>query len=518
MLQELGNLEGIDLSECKHLIKLPDFFKASSLKRVNLSGCESLVDLHPSVLFADTLVTLILDRCKKVRRVRGEIHLNFLEKISVDGCTSLEEFAVSSNLIENLDLSSTGIQTLDLSIGSLEKLKRLNLDSLRLNCLPKGLSSVTSIIELKISGSALIAEKRQIHKLFDGLRSLQILHMKDFINRFELPNNIHVVSKLKELNLDGSNMKRLPQSIKKLEELEILSLVNCRKLESIPELPPRITVLNAVNCTSLVSVSNQKELATKMMGKTKHISFSNSLNLDRHSLRLIMESLNSTMMSAVFQNVSVRRLRVDVHSYNYNSVDACGPGTSIPRLLDCETVADSSITIQLIPYSYNLLGFIYAVVVSPAGGNGTKSGVARIKCQCKLGEDIKASWLNTDVSELNSDHVYVWYDPFHCDSILKFYQSKICFEFYATNATGEVNGSISIKECGVRQVSVEELESILPELELDTQKEEELKKAVELESEHIIILEPIQKHSLSISLGLQLFNHSLSVVSSYMLC
>jgi hypothetical protein len=484
-------LEGIDLSECKQFEKLPNLSKASSLKWVNLSGCESLVDLHPSVLCADTLVTLILDRCTKVRRVRGEKHLIFLERISVDGCKSLEEFAVSSDLIENLDLSSTGIQTLDLSIGRLQKLKQLNLESLRLNRIPKELSSVRSIRELKISGSRLIVEKKQLHELFDGLQSLQILHMKDFINQFELPNNVHVASKLMELNLDGSNMKRLPQSIKKLEELEILSLVNCRKLECIPELPPLITLLNAVNCTSLVSVSNLKKLATKMIGKTKHISFSNSLNLDGHSLGLIMESLNLTMMSAVFHNVSVRRLRVAVRSYNYNSVDACQLGTSIPGLLQCLTASDSSITITLLPDRSNLLGFIYSVVLSPAGGNGMKGGGARIKCQCNLGEEgIKATWLNTDVTELNSDHVYVWYDPFHCDSILKFYQPEICFEFYVTNDTGrEVDCSIGIKECGVRLVSVQELESVLPEL--DSQKKEELKKAVELESGRRITLKPI---------------------------
>ena len=51
----------------------------------------------------------------------------------MDGCKSLEEFALSSNLIENLDLSSTGIQTLDLTIGRLQKLKRLNLEYLGLN-------------------------------------------------------------------------------------------------------------------------------------------------------------------------------------------------------------------------------------------------------------------------------------------------------------------------------------------------------------------------------------------------
>jgi len=132
--------------------------------------CDWSYTLTPSVLCADTLVTLILDRCTKVRSVRGEKHLNYLEKISVDGCKSLEEFAVSSNLIENLDLSSTGIETLDISTGRLQKRKRLNLERLRLNLLPKELSSVRSSRELKISGSRLIVQKQQLHELFDGLR------------------------------------------------------------------------------------------------------------------------------------------------------------------------------------------------------------------------------------------------------------------------------------------------------------------------------------------------------------
>ncbi|XP_058737625.1 disease resistance protein RPV1-like isoform X2 [Vicia villosa] len=483
--EELGMLEGIDLSECKHFERLPDLSKASSLKWVNLSGCESLVDLHPSVLCAESLVTLILDGCTKVRSVRGEKHFIFLEKISVDGCTSLEEFAVSSDLIENLDLSSTGIQTLDLSIGRLQKLKRLNLQSLRLKHLPKELSSVRSIKELKISGSRLMVEKQQLHELFDGLQSIKILHMKDFRNLSELPNNLSVLSKLKELNLDGSNVKRLPESINQLQELETLSLVNCRKLRCLPKLPPLIKQLYAVNCTSLVSVSNLKTLASKMMGNAKHISFKNSLSLDGHSLELITESLNLTMMSAVFQNVSVRR-HENVHSYNYTSVDACLRGTSIPKQFKCRTATDSSITIQQLPDRSILLGFIYSVILSPVGGNRMNKDGARIQCQCNLGQTgIKTTWLNTDVTDLKSDHIYVWYDPFHCDSILKFYEPKICYEFCVTNDTGEVDGSIGIiiKECGVRLVSVEELESVLPELDLDLDKKMELKRGVKKEIE-----------------------------------
>lgn len=493
----------IDLGECRHFVQLPDLSKASKLKWVNLSGCVSLVDLHPSVFLAETLTTLILDGCTKLRRVKGRKHLKFLEKISINGCTSLEEFAVSSDLIENLDLSSTGIQTLDLSIGLPHNLKRLNLEGSRLVHLPKELHSLTSIKELRISGSGLKVKKQQLHILFNGLRSLQILHLRDCNNLFELPDNISVLSQLQELILDGSNVKRLPESIRNLQELEVLSLKDCREIQYLPELPPLIKLLDASNCTSLVSVSDLKTIATKMMGNAKYISFTNNLNLDGHSLKHLMESLNLTMMSAAFQNVSVRRLRVAVHSYNYTSVDACLPGTRVPRQFKYQTTTESSITIEL-PNHSNLLRFLYSVVLSPAAGM-KKGGGANIKCQCELGEEgTKVTRFNTYGTELNSDHVYVWYDPFHCDSILKFYEPKLCFEFCVTNGMEEVHGSICIKECGVRPVCVDELQSVLQQLDLDSEKRNELNKTVELESGRRITLKPIEKRSTSIIQGLQL--------------
>ncbi|KAL5062722.1 hypothetical protein RYX36_024459 [Vicia faba] len=495
-MQDLDKLEVIDLGECKHFVQLPDLSKASKLKWVNLSGCVSLVDLHPSVFLAETLTTLILDGCTKLRGVRGQKHLKFLETISINGCTSLEEFAISSDLIENLDLSSTGIQTLDLSIGLPHNLKRLNLEGSRLEHLPKELPRLTSMKELRISGRGLKVKKQQLDALFDGLRSLQVLHLRDCNNLFELPDNISVLSQLQELILDGSNLKSLPESIRNLHELEILSLEGCREIQYLPELPSLIKLLNASNCTSLVSVSDLKTIASKMMGNAKYISFRNSLNLEEHKVKHITESLNLTMMSAAFQNVSVRRFRVDVHSYNYTSVDACLPGTRVPRQFKYQITTESSITIEL-PNHSSVLGFLYSVVLSPAGG--MKKGGTKIKCRCDLGEKgTKVSRFNTYVTELNSDHVYVWYDPFHCDSILKFYEPKLCFEFRVTNDMEEVDGSICIKECGVRPVCADELQSVLQQLDLVSGKRKELKKAVRLESRGRITLKPIEKHSTSI--------------------
>ncbi|KAK7381778.1 hypothetical protein VNO80_00325 [Phaseolus coccineus] len=478
-IQELNYLEGIDLRQCKQFEELPDLSKAPRLKWVNLSYCESLQHLHPSVLSSGTLVTLILDKCTNLKSVKSEKHLKSLEKISVNGCLNLVEFAVSSDLIENLDLSNTGIQTLDTS-GSMHKLKWLNLEGLNVKHILGELSCLTSLKVLKISGNELVINKQQIHVLFNGLRYLQILYLKDCIKLFELPDNISLLTQLQELRLDRSDLKRLPENIKNLKMLEILSLEDCKELLCLPKFPSLIKYLRAINCTSLVSVTNLKTLATEMLGMTKRITFKNSGKLDGHSLRIIMDSLHLTMMSAAYHNVLVRRSYGTYNSCNYTSVELCLPGGSVPEQIHYRSTK-SSITIALPPRS-ELLGFIYSVVLSPTGGMKTEG--TKIFCKCHLPEEgIKATWLYGDIRGLKSDHVYVWYDPLHCDSILRYYElSKVCFEFCVANDKGEVDGSICIKECGVGLINVLEVHSVLQELDFDSDKKKNLVEGVELES------------------------------------
>ncbi|MED6217013.1 hypothetical protein PIB30_013484 [Stylosanthes scabra] len=467
--QELDNLEGIDLSECKELEELPDLSEAKRLRWVNLSGCESLAVLHSSVFSSDTLVSLILDRCTDLQCVKAERHLHYLQHLSVKGCSNLREFAVSSELIKNLDLSNTKVEKLDKSIGKLQKLECLNLEGSRVKHLPKELSELKLLKELKHSYSGLVIDKQQLQDLFNGLHSLQTLHLKDCRNSFEFPENINALSKLRELRLDGSNVTRLPSTIKHLQELEILYLNNCSSLETLPELPPSVKEFSADNCFSLESVSDLSTLATKMVGKTKRISFNNSLKLSAgHTLHSIMESIHSTMMSAVSSNVTVRSYATDVHSYNYNSVEVCLPGGTIPEQFAYKTDKSSSITIELPDSPSNFLGFIYSVVLSPR--HGMKKHGAKFQCEYNFAGGKNSSWEDITISELNSDHVYIWYDPFLTDKILGQDKPSFHLEFSVATDTGEVDDSIHIKECGVQIINESEWQRF--SLELDKKKKD----------------------------------------------
>jgi len=419
--------------------------KAPRLKWVNLSCCESLRYLHPSVLSSGTLVTLILNGCTTLESLKGEKRLKSLEKITVNGCSNLEEFAVSSDLIKILELSNRAIQTSDTSVR------------------PKPIHN--------------------LERYFEKLTLInRVLRTKDFINYHLSP-----VQHIYTLKLGQCNIIRLPEIIKNFGNLRILSLENCNKLLHLPKLPSSINYLGASNCTSLVSVSNLVNLANVIWGGTRFISFKNDLKLDEHSCQIIMKSVQLIMVCSAFDNM-VRKSR-DLHNYSYNSVELCLPGSRVPEQIKYRST-ESFITIELSKFS-NLRGFIYSVVLSPSGE--MKKHDTKIVCKRHLRENTRESWVSSDIKGLNMDHVYIWYDPFHCDGILKYNEPSVCFQFCVTNDEGEVDGSMCIKECGVHVISVSELPSVLGELEWDTEKKKDLVKRVELITGQRITLTSIER-------------------------
>ncbi|KAJ1384174.1 Leucine-rich repeat 3 [Sesbania bispinosa] len=92
-----------------------------------------------------------------------------------------------------------------------------------------------------------------------ALRYLAQLLLDDYCNFGKLLDNINVFSSLRSLQLNGWNVESLPASIEHLSRLEFLSLFDCKRLRSLPKLPPSILDLYASQCTSLETVELAKE-------------------------------------------------------------------------------------------------------------------------------------------------------------------------------------------------------------------------------------------------------------------
>jgi hypothetical protein len=89
---------------------------------------------------------------------------------------------------------------------------------------------------------------------------------------------------------------------------------------------------------------------------------------------------------------------------------------------------------------------------------------AKIQCKC-YGEDgnrvgLVSEWYSEPITNLNMDHVFVWHDPYHSDSILDKDKRMIFFKFNLTTDMSDNDGFFSLKECGVCPI----VPSILPRL------------------------------------------------------
>ncbi|XP_061365229.1 disease resistance protein RPV1-like [Gastrolobium bilobum] len=233
-VQDLGNLKRINLGGSTRLMELPDFSMLTNLEEVDLSYCESLYHIHPSLLSLHSLVTLDLYGCKSLISLESEIHLKSLEFLCFDNCLSLKKFSVSSEEIRELNFVGTSIEILSSAIKQLTKLRHLELSNCkRLESLPELPQFIT---HLYLSGSNIKCLPGNLKQLTE-LRSLYLIDCKRLESLPELPQFIT------HLNLSGSNIKCLPGNIKQLTELRSLHLCDCERLESLPELPQFITHL-----------------------------------------------------------------------------------------------------------------------------------------------------------------------------------------------------------------------------------------------------------------------------------
>ncbi|XP_027337322.1 disease resistance-like protein DSC1 [Abrus precatorius] len=446
--QDFVNLKEIDLIFSTQLMELPDLSKATKLEILNISHCINLSHVHPSILSLDTLVDFVLYGCQKLK----SLHLRSVKYIVLNGCFNLKEFSLTSGEINVLDLRGTAIETLDMSIGRLSKIEKIYVCQ-SLKNVPKELPSFTCLRELNLHNCRHL-DTTNLHNLLDASRNVQKLILDECCNLHELPYNI-----------------------KHLSCLEHLSLRNCMSLKYIPQIPPSVGQLDAVNCTSLEIVL--ASVISRQQGqKGISISFENCLKLDEHSRSSIMEHAYFTMKQVVHANVNVPPY------LNKSSGDVCLPGTKVPEWFENKTTTQASITVEL-PSPFLLLGFVFCVVLSQFRSNA-KFEYHQIVCQWCLEDGRRIGctrrWYYKAITALNSDHVYLWYEP-SCDKIIEAVKESqanddecitlnlnVSFEFYVeTHNLCEPKhiGLIGIKKCGVCPIYASEHYSFINHIELD---------------------------------------------------
>ncbi|AES71603.2 putative TIR domain, winged helix-turn-helix DNA-binding domain-containing protein [Medicago truncatula] len=244
-IQKLDNLMKIELDYSKDLVEIPDLSRAPNLELVSLSYCENLCKLHESILTAPKLSYLRLDGCKKIKSLKTNIHSKSLESLSLNNCSSLVEFSVTSENMTGLYLSCTAIQELPSSMWRNRKLTHLNLSKCKkLNIAEKNLPNdpgLESLIFCDLSGCTQI-NTWNLWFIFHFIRSVKHLRMVNCCNLESLPDNIQNISMLEWLCLD-----------------------ECRKLKFIPKLPVSLRNLSAANCIYVDTGSVQRSMLENMI-------------------------------------------------------------------------------------------------------------------------------------------------------------------------------------------------------------------------------------------------------------
>ncbi|KAL2331598.1 hypothetical protein Fmac_019179 [Flemingia macrophylla] len=221
--KNLSNLKRVDLSNCKYLSETSDFFRTPKLERLDLSGCENLKLVQPSIGLLDRLAFLSLRNCSNLICIDfGRSNLCSLRVILLSGCTRLDNIRLDFKRVTNLEyLDLDGCTQLSLDDESIGSLSKLTFLSLR-NC--TNLVRIPNTINIMSSSS----------------HSLIFLDLS-FCNLREVPDAIRMLKCLERLDLQGNKFVSLPyDSLSLLHRLAYLNLSYCHNLEALPELPVEI--------------------------------------------------------------------------------------------------------------------------------------------------------------------------------------------------------------------------------------------------------------------------------------
>ncbi|KAL3717512.1 hypothetical protein ACJRO7_009014, partial [Eucalyptus globulus] len=206
-----SKLEVLELGECSHITRLPDLSAVSTLKRLIIRNCQSLVEIDESIGKLVHLNYLEIDACKSLRKLPKEA-----------GCLkALKELTVRGTI-----LGPVG-PFLPHSIGNLQSLKRLVMESVGISKLPQSIRGLKDLESLCLSRCSAL---RELPDSIGGLESLLELDLS-YTKVTELPDSIGDLRKLKVIRVDHSKIRKIPTTIGTVEKLEEFHAKKCLNLE-----------------------------------------------------------------------------------------------------------------------------------------------------------------------------------------------------------------------------------------------------------------------------------------------
>uniref|UniRef100_A0A2P2J9D2 Disease resistance R13L4/SHOC-2-like LRR domain-containing protein n=1 Tax=Rhizophora mucronata TaxID=61149 RepID=A0A2P2J9D2_RHIMU len=237
----IQTLKVLDLSDSQNLARIAGFESIPNLKRLILCGCPRLIEVNESIGVLKMLLRLNLEGCESlVELPNGICDLESLKTLNLDGCTKLRKLPERFGDIPSLEkLSVSGIAESQLVSAK-------PWDFIFGHRPAKNINPVASMLSS-----------------FSALQRLTELNLSACnLSEGVIPTDLSGFPSLQSLNLSGNDFVSIPTSIIQLSKLEKVSLINCKQLQSLPDLPLSLILLRVDDCTSLRSFPNPIEKRT----------------------------------------------------------------------------------------------------------------------------------------------------------------------------------------------------------------------------------------------------------------
>ncbi|CDY53246.1 BnaA02g04080D [Brassica napus] len=300
-IQPLHCLMLMDLSSSWRLRKIPDLSKATSLEKLDLSDCRSLLKLTSSIGSAAALELHL--RYSAIEELPSSISTN-LEVLDITGCKIIKDFPNVPDSIVELVLSETGIEEVPPWIENLFRLRKLDMHGCeRLKIISPNISKLENLEFLALSNVYRWVEdldfffQKKEYCDFANYDEAIIKWGSEMKRRWRLETDFDfdyilpiclpekALTSPISLRFSHKRFTTIPDCINHLSGLTKLDITQCRNLVALPPLPGSLLSIDAHGCGSLESIDS-----SSFQNPNIRLKFAKCFNLNQEARRLIQTS------------------------------------------------------------------------------------------------------------------------------------------------------------------------------------------------------------------------------------